>query len=154
MKKLLILALTILMCLPPVALGEPMPEKTLPPAPPSRSATDREFDYFALMADPDAHAEEYYWIVGKVIYAEEYDIEEENGKRRLMAYVAIDGAANKLAVIWHDRPSGYPMVYYGNSIGFHGYYTGLGPIHSDLLGDMDVPYFMVLDNIFAVEPEQ
>ena len=154
MKKLLILALTILMCLASVSLGEPTPEKTLPPAPPSRSATDAEFDYFALMADPDAYAEEYYWIVGKVIYAEEYDIEEEDGKRHLMAYIAIDGEANELAVIWHDRPSGYPMVYYGDTIGFHGYYTGLGPIHSDLLGDMDVPYFMVLDNIFAVEPEQ
>ena len=154
MKKLLNLALTILMCLASVALGEPTPEKTLPPAPPSRSATDPEFDYFALMADPEAHAEEYYWIVGKVIYADESDAGDGSGKRRLIAYVAIDGEANKLAVMWHDRPSGYPMVYYGDSIGFHGYYTGLGPIHSDLLGDMDVPYFMVLDNIYTVEPEE
>ena len=154
MKKLMILVLTLMLYLSYVALGEPTPEKTLPPAPPSRSATDREFDYFALMADPDAYAEEYYWIVGKVIYAEEYDIEEEDGKRRLMAYIAIDGEANGLAVIWHDRPSGNPMINYGDYIGFHGYHTGLGPIHSDLLGDMDVPYFMVLDNIYAVEPEQ
>lgn len=140
MKKLLIVLLLITR-LVPIAVADTIPSPTLPPC--SKFMADRfsGFDYFAAMAAPQDYIDNMYWITGKVLYADEYDIDDEQYDCRLITYVAIDNAVNQIALMAAGRNHGDPAIVSGDEIGFIGTFAKVDNI-SMAIGDVKGPWFV------------
>ena len=139
MKKLLIVLLIALLATN--TLAETIPSPTLPPC--SKFMADRfsGFDYFASMAAPQDFIDNMYWITGKVLYADEYDIDDEQYDCRLIAYIAIDNAVNQIALMAAGRKHGDPAIVSGDEIGFIGTFAKVDNI-SMAVGDVNGPWFI------------
>lgn len=139
MKKLLIVLLIALLATN--TLAETTPSPTLPPC--SKFMADRfsGFDYFAAMAAPQDFIDNIYWITGKVLYADEYDIDDEQYDCRIIAYIAIDNAVNQIALMAAGRKHGDPAIVSGDEIGFIGTFVKVDNI-SMAVGDVNGPWFI------------
>ena len=145
MKKLL-LTLFLIAMLTSTAIAESTPSPTLAPCPKFSADRFGGFDYFAAMASPQDYCDNMYWITGKVLYADEYDIDDEQYDCRLIVYVAIDNAVNQIALMAAGRKHGDPIIVSGDEIGFIGTFAKVDNI-SMAIGAVKGPWFVSARNL-------